>query len=134
MAGVITDRRPGGESSPIWRRSSTCRAEAADRTTSASRYSLGKAVTNSSAARSATGFEATSISITRAACPEERTMSAVSSEHPLQTTTTSSSPGRNPSSKASRQRLMTAASLWAGITTDPSKPDAVTNPPAFTLS
>ena len=66
---------------------------------------------------------------TRTICPEDRMTSAVPSVQPLHATMTSSCPGSKPVNRASRQRKMTAASLCAGITTDPSNAGAVTDPP-----
>ena len=84
--------------------------------TSASRCTRGKTVQAWLPTSTARTFEASGISITRTpGIP--RATAAVSSSHPLHTTTTSSTPGAMSLVNADRVRAMTAASLWAGTTT-----------------
>src|SRR5580704_790663 len=60
---------------------------------------------------------ATSVSITRTGAPKPRATDAVSSVHPLHTTTTSSSPGWAPPVIALKVRAITELSLCAGMMT-----------------
>jgi hypothetical protein len=104
---------------PEFSRSKIRRADSLDTTTSASMYNLGNVVKASSAARSAAALDACAISITLTSYGEERAMSAVLSLHPLHTTATSISPAVVSWSNVSSKRFMTAASLCAGIATEP---------------
>ena len=86
--------------------------------TSASRYRRGHSVAAASPALSAAGFEPCSNSSTRTPATLRAT-SAVLSVQPLQTTISSMNPSTAALLNGSRVRLITAASLYAGIITEP---------------
>ena len=87
-----------------------------EKVTSASTYKRGNPVAKLSPMLRARHFDATGVSVTTTGGPKLLATSAVLSEHPLQTTIISNSPGSAALSNDERHRPMTASSLNAGMT------------------